>query len=191
MSLHQKKITSSAGPFTARMAACAPPSFLVFFRLLKQAKEPYLHALLRCCCQTARHFKVLWVQRLIYVLHVCTMPSTMGSWFWQGCPDAAIINYNYDWLPKSQLTSWGRLFPCAGAAGALPKPQPGHRSLGSIPASHGRGRGQAGGCQVAGSCPYAQGRKKRLMPQPLPGALVCLMVALPKYSCTVSLRAHC
>lgn len=61
--------------------------------------------LLRCCCQIARHFRVFWVQCLMYVLSVCTMPSTMGSWLWQGCPNTTIINYNYDWLPKSQFTS--------------------------------------------------------------------------------------
>lgn len=73
-----------------------------------------------CCCQIARHFKRLQVQCLIYLLNVCTMPSTMGSWLWQRrCSDTAIINCNYDWFPKSLLTSWGRVFQvCRGRRGS-------------------------------------------------------------------------
>lgn len=98
------------------------------------ARQLYLHTPLRCCCQIARHFKVLWLQCLIYLLNVCTMPNTMGSWLWQGCPDTAIINCNYGWLPKSQFTSWARLFPVLRGRRAPPEcpggaPHPGPAAL--------------------------------------------------------------
>lgn len=103
-----------------------------------------------CCCQTARHFKVLWAQCLIYALSVCTMPSTMGAWLWQGCPDTAIINYNYDWLPKSRFASWGRLLPTrrgrGGSAWALSQ---GTAPRATSPAFAGGAGGQAAGWQAA------------------------------------------
>lgn len=118
-----------------------------------------------CCCQTARHFKVLWAQCLIYALSVCTMPSTTGAWLWQGCPDTAIINYNYDWLPKSRFASWGRLLPTrrgrGGSAWALSQ---GTAPRAASPAPRSRGRGASS--RLTGGrrgCLYARGRKRRLL----------------------------
>jgi len=92
----------------------------------------------------------------------------MGSWLWQGCPDTAIINYNYHWLPKSRFTSWGTLFPARrGRGGSARAPGRGTAPWAAGLASRSRGRGQAAGEAARTLRAGGRGSRHSLCPGPL------------------------